>query len=118
MFATRIDDWLSCQIDHAALDDKVRWKTLPGGARIGKLHREGDTGLVLYHVPADAGEEAFQPHTHTGGEMYLVLKGEVADDAGTYPEGSLVWMPPGSRHRPTTQGETLILVLWPEGVKG
>lgn len=118
VFHTRIDDWLHWKIDRARLDETVQWKEFPGGARLGKLHREGKTGLVLYHVPEGVGADAFQPHTHTGGEMYLVLEGEVSDDAGTYPKGSLVWMPPGSRHTPTTKGDTLILVLWPGGVEG
>lgn len=118
VFHARLDAWLSWNVDRARLEETVHWKTFPGGARLGKIERQEETGLVVYHVPADAGEDAFQPHTHTGGEMYLVLEGEVSDDNGSYPRGSLVWMPPGSRHTPTTNGDTLILVLWPKGVDG
>jgi anti-sigma factor ChrR (cupin superfamily) len=46
-----------------------------------------------------------------------VLEGEVWDEDGTYPAGSLVWMNRETTHTPKTRGKTLILVLWPEGVK-
>ncbi len=107
--------WLNLDFDKQWLEENLKWTDF-GGSRLGKIHREGSTGLVIYHVAADAPPEAFAPHTHTGGEMYVVLEGEVYDDDGTYPTGSLVWMTPGSRHTPKTRGDTWILVLWPDGV--
>ena len=61
--------------------------------------------------------EENMPHMHPGGEAYLVLRGEVYDDEGTYPQGTLVWMDPETTHNPKTREKTLILVLWPKGVK-
>ncbi len=116
-FAADLSPWLQLAVDHAWLEQNLTWKDYGNGSRLGRLGRDGQTGLVLYHVQADAPADAFSPHTHTGGEAYLVLRGEVSDDDGTYPEGSMVWMKPGSRHTPRTKGETLILVLWPDGVK-
>lgn len=115
-FQVNIGDWLKTRMDRAWLEEQVSWKDFGNGVRLGKLARDGETGLVMYHVAKDAAEDAFQPHTHTGGEMYMVLEGEVYDDAGTYPAGSMVWMPPGSRHTPKCRGETWILTLWPGGV--
>ena len=43
--------------------------------------------------------------------------GEVWDEEGTYPTGSIVWRNRETTHTPKTRGKTLILVLWPEGVK-
>lgn len=117
-FQAGLADWLRFDLDLERLESQVSWKDFGNGSRMGKLARDGDTGLVLYHVRPDADEDAFQPHTHTGGEMYLVLKGTVHDEEGEYPEGSLVWMEPGSRHTPKTKGDTYILTLWPKGVKG
>ncbi|MCA1811338.1 MAG: cupin domain-containing protein [Halobacteriales archaeon] len=97
--------------------EKRKLEDFGNGSRIGKLARDGNTGLVLYHIAASAAEDVFGVHTHTGGEPYIVLEGETYDDAGTYPKGSLVWMKPGSRHLPKTRGDTWILVLWPDGVK-
>lgn len=116
-FAVDVARWLDLSFDRAWLERNASWKDFGNGSRIGKLAREGNTGLVVYHIAADAGEDAFGAHTHTGGEMYVVLEGETYDDAGTYPKGSLVWMRPGSRHLPKTRGETWILVLWPDGVQ-
>lgn len=115
-FHADLSGLLHLALDRQAVEAQVAWKDFGNGSRIGKVHRDGPTGLVLYHVRADADEDAFQPHTHTGGEAYLVLEGEVYDDDGTYPAGSMVWMPPGSRHTPRTRGDTWILVLWPDGV--
>lgn len=116
VFQVDLRPWLRLGLNEAWLEANVPWKDLGNGSRIGRLAREGATGLVLYHVRDDAAEDAFQPHTHTEGEAYLVLKGEVFDDQGTYAEGSIVWMAPGSRHTPRTRGDTWILVLWPGGV--
>lgn len=103
--------------DRAWLAAHVTWRDYGNGNRLGKLKREDGVGLVLYDVADGAPEDAFSPHTHTGGEAYLVLEGEVYDAEGTYPTGSIVWMKPGSRHLPRTRGRTLILVLWPGGVE-
>jgi anti-sigma factor ChrR (cupin superfamily) len=116
-FTCDLTPWLRTSVDRAWLEANVHWKDFGNGNRLGKLKREDGVGLVLYHVAAGAPEDAFSPHTHTGGEAYLVLDGEVYDDDGTYPKGSLVWMKPGSRHTPRTRGDTLILVLWPGGVE-
>ncbi len=97
--------------------DSLPWKTIAGGVQFAKVARQGSTGLVAYRIPADAGAEAFVPHTHLGGELYLVVEGTVVDERGRHPAGSLVWMPPFSRHTPRGEGRTTIVVLWPAGVK-
>jgi len=117
VFKADVGAWLKMDLDTAWVEKNIRWKDFGNGSRLGKVHRDGGAGLVLYHVRADAGEDAFQPHTHTGGEAYLVLRGEVYDDEGPYPAGNIVWMEPGSRHTPRTRGDTWILVLWPGGVE-
>ena len=40
---------------------------------------------------------------HPGGECYAVLEGEVWDEDGSYPTGSIVWMDPESTHTPKTR---------------
>ncbi len=112
-----LSDWLSMSVDREWIDENVKWKDFGTGVRLGRLHREDTTSLVLYDVVSDVAIDAFMPHTHPGGEVYIVLEGEVWDDDGTYPQGSIVWMNRGTTHNPRTRGQTLILVLWPEGVK-
>ena len=109
--------WLSWSVDREWIEENVKWRDFGTGVRLGKLAKEGNTSLVLYDVVSDVDIEAFMPHSHPGGETYLVLEGEVYDEDGTYPPGSIVWMDPGSTHTPKTKGQTLILVLWSDGVK-
>ena len=116
--ATTMAPWMTWEMDDEWLQENVKWHDFGNGSRLGKLARKGSSGIVLYHVRADATEAAFMAHTHTGGEAYFVLRGEVYDDDGSYPKGSVVWMPPGSRHTPKTRGDALILVIWPDGVEG
>lgn len=116
-FTADLAPWLTWSFDRRWLEANCEWKDFGNGSRMGKLRREGGTGLVLYHVQAGAPDTVFSAHTHTGGELYLVLAGETYDADGVYPQGSLVWMKPGSRHTPKTRGDTWILTLWPDGVK-
>ena len=72
---------------------------------------------MLYDADSDVEVEDFQTHMPPGGEVNLLLEGEVYDEFGTYPKGSIVWMEPESEHNPKTREKTLILALWPDGVK-
>lgn len=116
VLARDLTPFLELRLDDAALD-ALEWRDYGKGVRLAKLAREGDTGLVLYRAEAGAPRDAFAPHLHAGGEAYLVLRGVIADESGRYPAGSFVWLPPGSRHTPWTEGETVVLVLWPGGVE-
>ena len=42
---------------------------------------------------------------------------EIADETGEYEVGDLVFLDPRSVHAPRAIGDTLVLVLWPEGVR-
>ncbi len=116
-FTHDLSDWMQISYDRDWIEANVKWKDFGTGVRLGRLAREDSTSLVLYDVDSEVEIDAFMPHTHPGGEVYLVLEGEVVDEDGTYPTGSLVWMDPGTTHTPRTQGKTLSLVLWPDGVK-
>ncbi|MCA1819030.1 MAG: cupin domain-containing protein [Thermoplasmatota archaeon] len=116
-FQVDLSPWLKATFDKGWLEQNAQWKDFGNGSRMGRLGRDGNVGLVVYHIQGGAPPSVFGAHTHTGGEMYYVLDGETYDDDGTYPKGSLVWMRPGSRHTPKTRGDTWILVLWPDGVR-
>ncbi|GGB43570.1 cupin [Roseibium aquae] len=53
---------------------------------------------------------AFSPHTHDGGEEYLVLEGTFQDEDGDFPVGSYVRNPPASSHTPAARDGATILV--------
>ena len=116
-FLVDMAPWLGFSIDREWLEANVKWRDFGTGVRLGRLHREGATSLVLYEADSEVEVDAFMPHTHPGGEAYIVLEGEVWDENGTYPTGSFIWMDRDTTHTPRTKGKTLILVLWPEGVK-
>jgi len=66
------------------------------------------TSIVKY----DPGS-AFSPHTHDGGEEFIVLEGIFQDEHGDYPAGSYVRNPIGTSHTPRSDdGCTIFVKLW------
>jgi anti-sigma factor ChrR (cupin superfamily) len=55
----------------------------------------------------------FSPHSHGGGEEFIVLEGVFQDEQGDYPVGSYIRNPPTTRHTPGSQVGCVIFVkLW------
>lgn len=82
---------------------------LPGVQRR-MLERDGEevaraTTIVRYEP-----NSYFSPHTHGGGEEFLVLDGVFSDEMGDFPKGMYVRNPIGSTHQPHTKDGTTILV--------
>jgi putative transcriptional regulator len=102
---------------NAAALDELQWRDFGNGLAMARLARQGRRELVLYRVHANASPDAFSKHEHTGGEFYLVLKGKISDETGEYTEGDVVFLDPQSVHTPRAVGDTIVLVLWPEGVR-
>ena len=96
--------------------NRLQWKDFGDGLSMARLASEGEAELVLYRVEADQ-PLVFLRHEHVGGEVYLVLSGSVEDEYGTYQEGDFVYLERGSIHRPRAIKGTMILVLWPNGVR-
>ena len=111
-----LNDFLRIDIDDAALD-RLQWRDFGNGLAMSRLARAGQRELVLYRIAADAARNAFWKHEHIGGEFYLVLKGKIADETGEYEKGEVVFLDPKSVHTPFAIGETVVLVLWPAGVR-
>jgi anti-sigma factor ChrR (cupin superfamily) len=111
-----LNDILSIQLDEAALD-RLSWRDFGNGLEMSRLARQGKRELVLYRIAAGASPDAFLKHEHLGGEFYLVLKGKIADETGEYETGEVVFLDPHSVHTPRAVGETVVLVVWPAGVR-
>lgn len=80
------------------------------GVRRRMLDRMGDeVARATTIVRFDPGS-AFSPHTHDGGEEYLVLDGTFQDEDGDFPTGFYVRNPPTSSHRPAAHDGATILV--------
>ncbi len=66
------------------------------------------TSIVRY-----APGSRFSPHTHGGGEEFLVLDGVFQDEHGDFPAGSYIRNPPTSSHTPgSAPGCTIFVKLW------
>ena len=116
MLRCSLKDLVKIKLDEPRLGT-LPWKDFGNGLSMARLAREGARELVLYRIEAHADPKAFLRHEHIGGEFYLVLKGSIADETGAYEEGDLVYLDPLSVHAPRAVGETVVLVLWPGGVR-
>ncbi len=108
-------DFLRLDLDEAALE-RLPWRDLGNGLSMARLVRQGQRELVLYRI-TDGAADPFVKHEHPGGEFYLVLKGRIADETGEYAQGDIVFLDAHSVHTPRAIGETVVLVLWPAGVR-
>jgi anti-sigma factor ChrR (cupin superfamily) len=111
-----LNDILRIDLKASALD-QLSWRDFGNGLAMSRLAREGNRELVLYRIAAKAAPDAFMKHEHIGGEFYLVLKGKITDETGEYLEGDVVFLDRQSVHQPRAIGDTIVLVLWPEGVR-
>lgn len=104
---------------NASFDERVviqpsqyQWvdSPMPGVERM-MLDRVGGevaraTSLVRY-----APNTEFSPHTHDGGEEFLVLDGVFSDEHQDYPKGSYVRNPIGTAHTPKIGDEGAIIFV-------
>lgn len=96
---------------HAA---RLPWVPSPmAGVERRMLDRIGDEVARATSIVRYAPGSRFSPHTHGGGEEFLVLEGVFQDEHGDFPAGSYVRNPPTSRHTPSSAtGCVLFVKLW------
>jgi anti-sigma factor ChrR (cupin superfamily) len=88
--------------------DQAEWHPgLVEGLTVLPLHGFGSEHVALVRW---APGTRFQAHAHPGGEEILVLEGVFEDDQGSYPAGHWLRNPPGSVHRPWSDGGCTIWV--------
>jgi hypothetical protein len=77
------------------------------------LDRIGDEVARATSIVRYAPHSRFAPHTHGGGEEFLVLNGVFQDEHGDFPAGTYVRNPPTTSHTPGSEpGCTLFVKLW------
>jgi anti-sigma factor ChrR (cupin superfamily) len=116
IFRASIKDIIDIRLVEDGIN-RLSWRDFGNGLSMARLAKEGKRELVLYRIAADADPNAFLKHEHVGGEFYLVLKGKIDDETGQFARGDLVYLEANSVHTPRATGDTLVLVLWPEGVR-
>lgn len=96
---------------HAA---QLPWVPSPmAGVDRRMLDRIGDEVARATSIVRYAPHSHFSPHTHGGGEEFLVLDGVFQDEHGDFPAGSYVRNPPTTRHTPGSEPGCVIFVkLW------
>ena len=96
---------------HAA---QLDWTPSPiAGVDRRMLDRVGDEVARATSIVRYAPSSRFSPHTHGGGEEFLVLDGVFQDEHGDFPAGSYIRNPPTSRHTPGSEaGCTIFVKLW------
>ncbi|MDW4549987.1 cupin domain-containing protein [Defluviimonas sp. D31] len=94
--------------------DRMDWTPSPmPGVERKMLDRIGDEVARATTIVRFAPGSRFSPHTHDGGEEFLVLDGVFQDEQGDFPAGSYVRNPPTSRHTPgSAPGCTIFVKLW------
>ncbi|KNG93226.1 cupin domain-containing protein [Pseudaestuariivita atlantica] len=81
--------------------------TADAGRTVLPLHRHGTERVVLERW--DPGT-AIPAHVHDGGAEVFVLEGRMQDADGTYPAGTWLRLPPGSRHASRTEDGCLLWI--------
>ena len=93
---------------------QMPWIDSPvAGVQRRMLDRLGDEVARATSIVRYAAGSAFTPHTHTGGEEFIVLEGVFQDEHGDFPAGSYIRNPPTTRHTPRSASGCVIFVkLW------
>ncbi len=104
-------DFTSRAAVHAA---RLDWMPSPiAGVDRRMLDRVGGEVARATSIVRYAPDSRFSPHTHGGGEEFLVLEGVFQDEHGDFPAGTYVRNPPTSRHTPgSAPGCTIFVKLW------
>lgn len=99
-----------------ALRDCEAFEPFRPGVEISRLYQNEVTGAsaaVLRYAPGASVPE----HVHQGYEHVLVLEGEQCDHRGSYPAGTLVINPPGTRHTVSSPQGCIALLIWQNPVR-
>ncbi len=109
---TRLHAHLDRSVDVATAD--LPWSPSPApGVERRRIERYGGEVARLTSIVRYAPGCSFAPHTHGGGEEYLVLSGVFSDEHGHHPAGTYVRNGVGTAHSPfTTAGCVILVRLW------
>ncbi len=92
------------------------WKQFRDGVTAHWFYREDDGGPASVLLRYEPGARVAL-HEHVGYEHIYVLTGDQFDEHGSYPEGSFVINPPGTRHSPGSKGGCIVLLIYEKAVR-
>ncbi len=97
------------------LSKTADWQPFRPGVSAHWLYQEDSGGARAVLLRYEPGVRVTL-HEHTGYEHLLVLEGDQYDEHGSYPEGSFVINPPGTRHSPGSVGGCVALLIYEKEV--
>jgi anti-sigma factor ChrR (cupin superfamily) len=106
---------LSIHADHSqrvvAYHPDLPWVDSPVmSVRRRMLERDGGEKARATSIVHYAAGTRFAEHRHDFGEEFLVLEGTFEDEHGSYPAGTYVKNPPGSKHTPSSETSCTLFV--------
>lgn len=92
------------------------WRPFRPGVTAHWLYKEDHGGPAAVLLRYEPGARVAE-HEHVGYEHLLVLEGDQFDEAGSYPAGSFIVNPPGTRHSPGSKNGCLALLIYEKAVR-
>lgn len=99
-----------------ALRHSEDWQAFRLGVEAHWLYKEEDGGPAAVLLRYEPGARV-AVHEHVGYEHLLVLEGDQYDEYGSYPAGSFIINPPGTRHSPGSKGGCIALLIYEKAVR-
>jgi anti-sigma factor ChrR (cupin superfamily) len=98
------------------LKDTDEWEPFRPGVTAHWLYKEeggGASAVLLRYEPG----ARVAVHEHVGYEHMFVIDGDEYDEYGSYPAGSFVINPPGTKHSPGSKGGCVALLIYEKAVR-
>ncbi len=92
------------------------WQPFRPGVTAQWLYNEGNGGPAAVLLRYEPGARVAL-HEHVGYEHLLVLEGDQFDEEGSYPAGTFLINPPGTKHSPGSKGGCVALLIYEKAVK-
>lgn len=92
------------------------WQPFRPGVTAHWLYKEEAGGAIAVLLRYEPGARVTL-HEHVGYEHLFILDGDQYDEDGSYPAGSFVIHPPGTRHSPGSVGGCIALLIYEKAVR-
>lgn len=92
------------------------WQPFRPGVTAHWLYREDAGGAAAVLLRYEPGARVAL-HEHVGYEHMFVIEGDEYDENGSYPAGSFIINPPGTRHSPGSKGGCTALLIYQKAVR-
>ncbi|GAB4231690.1 MAG: hypothetical protein Tsb0021_10180 [Chlamydiales bacterium] len=116
-----------CTLTHSIVIDNLaeqtkklrttnEWKPFRQGVSAHWLYHEDHSGAAAVLLRYEPGARVML-HEHLGYEHMFVIEGDQFDENGSYPAGSFVIHPPGTKHSPGSKEGCVALLIYEKGVR-